>query len=519
MLATLREVFFNLPALAAVAAGAVFMAVAFGLRAGRGRTALWALLYLALLLHLVVFLNATLAYTVYPYEGKTVVEGVLLHNSLQYLQGEQPYAPPDQLPCRSLVYPPAYDMALAGWLAVMGPTLYAARLFSLLCALATAFVCGLAVWRTTKHPPSAILGGLLVVCFYGVTGHWIEQVRNDALMALLLALGMLLTARAVERRRMPVAGLVALLLAVYTKQVAIFAPLAVIAYLWFHQSRRQAVIWAGAFGLAALAIFGAMEFWSGGWFGFYILKVPFRVGADWSKFDLASTFFGAIWILLWAVLIVRVPAFQKRPAPPAARLQALFLALAAPFCLLQSFKWGAALNAFAPAVPVFAVLGGCAFHELWRRFEGRDWLHLGLLGLALMQVAMLSYQPMLPSAADIRAQQRIREWVSAAPGDAFVSVFSSHTLLAGKKYFGDDVQVGDIAKAGEWRGGELVEKVREQGFALMVLRPQIEPADLADAVKANYVAAERIPMRTSICRWPYMDVYVPRNAPWRPEER
>ena len=168
-----------------------------------------------MLLHFVVFLNATLAYVVYPYEGKSVVEGVTLYNSMRYLHGEQPYHSPDELPFRSLVYPPAHEMILAGFLWIVGPSLYAARIFSLLCVLGAALTVGLTVRRHTKNWPASFFGGMLVFCCYGLTGQWLEQVRSDALMLLLLALGTSLADRAVSRNRIPLGGLVVLLLAVY----------------------------------------------------------------------------------------------------------------------------------------------------------------------------------------------------------------------------------------------------------------------------------------------------------------
>jgi hypothetical protein len=138
---------------------------------------------------------------------------------------------------------------------------------------------------------------------------------------------------------------------------------------------------------------------------------------------------------------------------------------------------------------------------------------------------MLVYQPVLPSDRDYLAQRRIEKWVRAAPGDAFVSVFSSQVFLNGKKYFGDDVQLGDLHRAGRWNGGELLEKIQRREFALLILRSRIrpdkeldiEPEVLADAVRANYAPAEFLSMRSPMCKWD-MEVFAPKDAPWRPAE-
>lgn len=518
----LRAVFFNLPALAAAGVGAVLAASACGLRIRRATRLLWAMLFLVLALHAAVFLNATLAYVAFPYEGKSVVEGVVLYNSMRYLEGEQSYHPPGEAPFRSLVYPPVHEMALAAVVWLLGPSLMAGRLFSLVCALATAAVSGLVVWRHTRNPSASILGGMFCICCYGVCGHWMEQIRNDALLALLLVLGLYRAERAVQRGRMPVAGGILLLLAVYTKQTAILGPAAVAVHLWL-RSRRRAIAWVCGFLVGGLAAFIAMEAWSGGWFSFYALRVPAEAGIDPANYRHAATFFGATWIVLWGILLVALPPMLRRfrrPGEPDEKsgLWMLAFALALPLTLLQSLKWGAALNAFVPLVPIMAVLGGMAVHALMQRFEEARWVQVGILAAAVMQVAMISYQPILPGKPDVSSQERIAQWVRAAPGDAFVSVFSSQVYLNGKKYFGDNVPIGDLERGGLWQGGDIVEKTRRGEFALLVLRPRIEPADLAEAVLERYAVVERIPMRATVGGWPYMNVYVPRGSVWRPAD-
>jgi hypothetical protein len=270
-----------------------------------------------------------------------------------------------------------------------------------------------------------------------------------------------------------------------------------------------------------------MEAWSGGWFAFYTIKVPFSAGMEFSKIDLASTFLGSVWILLWGSLMVAIPGEMRKSAgladaSPGIALWAWTLIGALVFSFVQSLKWGAALNAFVPLIPALAVLGGISLDALMRRFKEPGWERIAVVAVALAQVAMISYQPTLPSQADWTAQKRIAQWVRAAPGDAFVSVFSSQVYLNGKKYFGDDVTIGDLARADRWHGGPsngLIEKLRSGGFSVLILRPQLEPPGFAAAVRENYVVAEEIPVPSGgLSRWKRMDVYVPRSAPWKPAE-
>lgn len=517
----LEIIFFNLPALAGVAVAVILTATAFRRSPAIARKLCIALLCAIALLHLVIFLHATLAYAFFPYEGKSVVEGAMLYNAIQYTQGHQPYHPPEEIPFRSQVYPPGYELALAGLFSLIGASLQNTRLLSLAFGIGTAIIAGLAVWRLTRNKLPSLFASFLVIGLYGVTGQWIEQVRSDAMVQFLIALGLFLSWRPASKGRFPVLGLIFLLIALYTKQVAIFAPAAVALFLWT-RSRKIAVAWSSAFAVSALTLFIAMQAWSDGWFAFYTLRVPFAAGTELSKLSLASTFFGAIWLILWGIVI---SAFSRGTTPiedvqlaDEAKLYRLALAGALLICLLQSLKWGAALNAFIPLVPLIAILGGLAFHELELRLETFQWLRLAVPIAAVAQMAMISYQPVLPGPADRAAQRRIAEWVRASPGDTFVSVFTSHVFLNGKEYFGDDVIMGDLKRAGVWRGSEIVEKARRGEFALMVLRPKIEPIELEEAVHRNYIPSEQIPMRTPLTRWPFMQVYVPRSAPWHPAD-
>lgn len=529
------QVFYNLPLVTALAGGAVMCALACGWAQARGLRAMRAVLAGVLALHVVVFLYAAGAYVLFPYEGKSVVEGAVLYNATGYMHGVQPYRAPAELPFTSMVYPPAHEMALAGFMFLTGPSPTAARLLSLLCALGAAVVAGWVVRRHTRGFWPAALAAMTVICCYGVTGHWYEQIRCDAMVMFLAALGLALAERAMERNRLPVGAMVVLFLALFTKQVALFAPAAVAFVLW-RSDRRRTMVWCAGFAALCLAAFVAMQVWSGGWFAFHTLRVPFSAGWDLTKFDLASTFLGTAWLVFGAAVVVaggecrcqisecRMQNEQQQsPQPGAAVLHerngaavwavAFFLAL--PLCLLQSLKWGAALNAFIPLVPVMAVLFGLGFHRLMERADAPAWLPVAATGLVAMQMALLSYQPLLPSARDYEAQKRITAWVRAAPGDAFVSVFSSQVYLNGKPYFGDDVTLGDLERAGAEGGNGLVDAIRKRRFAVMVLRPKLDPEDFAAAVRENYAAVERIPMRTDIARWPYMEVYVPKDAPWR----
>jgi hypothetical protein len=512
MTEALHTTFARLPYLAAVAALIVLALMAMKLPRKRTLQVLSGSLFVLLAIHTIVFLQCTLAYISFPYEQKSVVEGVTVYNATQYLQGETPYRDPKAAPFTSINYPPFHDMALAGVMAILGgPSLVGGRLFSLLCVLGTLFVAGLAVWQRTKHWPATLFAGGFTICCYGLTLQWMEQARNDALLMFLIVLGVHLADRAMAKKKLPIGALIVLLLALYTKQTALFA-VAAVAIILFIQNRRRAIIWSSLFVLIAGILLAGMEVWSGGWFHFYLLTVPASVGFRWGQIDFALTFF-----LMTLGAGIAAVALSWRPLrdmakEPRAALWPLAFALGLPLCLLQSVKWGATMNAFVPLLPIMGILAGLWFQRCVA--SKRTWVPAVAGGVILLQLGLLNYAPKLPTASHYKSHERIAELVKATKGDVLVSGFSAHVFMNHKTYYGDPVIMGDLEEAGLWPKGEsaVIKKVQSRGFGLIIHRPinQMSPSDLVKAVKAHYRPAAQIPFDHSIGGWEFLIVSVPK---------
>jgi hypothetical protein len=129
-----------------------------------------------------------------------------------------------------------------------------------------------------------------------------------------------------------------------------------------------------------------------------------------------------------------------------------------------------------------------------------------------VQIAFLHYRPLLPTPVHREPHQRLARLMRDFDGDVLVSGLSSATFMNGKRFWGDPVIMGDLERAGLWRGNEAVGMVRRGEFALLVLRPVVEPRDLAEAVKESYRPVAKIPFPKDIGGWPYLEVYAPRRA-------
>jgi hypothetical protein len=344
-----------------------------------------------------------------------------------------------------------------------------------------------------------------------------EQARNDALLVLLVVLGLYLAERAMRRRRFPLGALVVLLAALSTKQTALFAVVAVVSVLFLHH-RRQALLWTALFLAAAAAGLLLWQLWSGGWFLFYLVRVPAGVGFEGRHLDFALTFFLVTLGAGTAAALEARRGLAAWRARPVRALWPLAFLLGAAACTLQSLKWGAAPNAFLPVLPLMGLLAADWYTA--RLASPRRWTAIGAGALMLLQIGVLFYRPLLPTESLRETHAALADMVRDAPGDVLVSGFSSHVVMNGKRYFGDPVIMGDLEAAGLWPEGEsaVVKKVARRGFGLLVLRPvkEMSPADLKAAVLAHYLPRARIPFDTHLGGWPFLVVWTPKETPETP---
>jgi len=94
----IQYIFMRLPLIAVAAVILALILRAAGIKQQRIKQFLYGATLVALALHAVIFLRTTLAYVNFPFEQKSVVEGVTLYNAVEYTHGRQPYRDPTLAP-------------------------------------------------------------------------------------------------------------------------------------------------------------------------------------------------------------------------------------------------------------------------------------------------------------------------------------------------------------------------------------------------------------------------------------
>ncbi len=205
-----------------------------------------------------------------PYELEWM-EGGMVDHVRRVLAGHQLYRPPS-LAFTPYLYTPLYSYVAAPVAWVLGVGYLPLRLVSLVSALATMAVIAWWVRRETGSWWAGFVGAGLFASTFRVGGSWLDLARVDSLFLALLVGGLALARFAGTRRRAALAAVV-LVLAVLAKQEALLPALAPIPFLW-RRGRGVAVTYASVLAGGLLAVGGAMELASGGWFLYYVIEVP-----------------------------------------------------------------------------------------------------------------------------------------------------------------------------------------------------------------------------------------------------
>lgn len=189
-------------------------------------------------------------------------EGIVWQQMRNILAGDG-YSPLGTYPAIVYHYPPVYHLTTAAlaWLTGLDQ-LIAGRLVSLLSTIASMALVGMLVLsciprdeRRNVRAVAAIIGALCLASIPTIL-TWSVLMRVDMLGCALTLGGLALSVRSIKRpAALPFAAL-AFVLAIYTKQTNIAAPLAACIGLWFVRSRSAYLLvgWSVALGLCALAV-------------------------------------------------------------------------------------------------------------------------------------------------------------------------------------------------------------------------------------------------------------------------
>ena len=467
-------------------------------------------------------------------------EGFELYDAILYSRGEWPYRDNAVYPFYASNYPPLFHLLIVPLLPILGQRVIAGRLVSFAATLITGGVIFAVVRRKVGGWFVPLISGLAFLA-----SNYVYQIGPLCRMHLTMVMFETVAIAFIggfehprHGRRNLILGLVMLLCAGYTKQMAVFTAAAALCYV-FLRDVKKAIVAGVALVVVAGAIFWLLNFFTGGQWWVNIIQ------ANVNEFDYRQTvFLFGQWFRLHTVFVLLAAgylAYELFWGRLSVYSLWFFFSLGAG---ALSGKWGAGFGYFTTAVAAACLTSGLALGRLL----SRDWkLPIGghnsqLCGrtlvavlvplLYLLQAPRMLHMPTsgpvfgplarvlgvadtrvegdcttfeyhdamgytqlghLLTAGDYAAGEEILNYVRTADGPVF-SEEAMFSLLAGEPVVTNPTQLLNLYKGDLLDTREIVERINRQEFDVVIFRAQFYPQPVLDAIGQNYQPVEHLCM-------------------------
>ena len=417
-------------------------------------------------------------------------EGYHVWLGQQYMEDIPPYHPLTEPPAIALGYAPIYHM-LTGFIgSIFGYELWVGRTVSFVSALLTGLFIFLIVKRITKSKSAGAIGGLIFF-LPPIIKYWSLLYRVDTLALMFTLAGIYLALRFDDRRRL-LWSVPLFVLAFYTKQSFIAAPLAIGLYLLI-KDRKLFLQFASLGIISGLTILGVGSLLTQGEFFHHLVLLSGGMPMYFSNITLLyGTFIKEhIFLLLPAMVMVGLH-FKSRKWG----ILDLYLPIVA-LTLLGIAKEGSWYNYGIELIALCSILIGCLVPYLYKsmmdvKFPVRLKVPEGLLlkggsssqvfcaGFisAFLVIVLIfqsgntsSYQAILfhPNPQETtRVQMEVRELIKSVPGKVICE--NSYLLVKeDKEILWEPSALVQYAKMGSWDQTWFVNTIVNQDYDLIIL--------------------------------------------------
>jgi len=497
--------------------------------------ALFALAALALVGQLLVYLHYSLALFRFPFDYDQG-EGFELYDTVLHAQGQWPYRDSQFFPFYTSIYPPLFHLMTVPLVWVFGPQLWTGRAVGFAASLLSAGAIGWGVWRASGNRVIAAFSGLTFLAS-NHTFHIGPLFRQHMTMVMFETLAIVALAQmdrqtlnregtrdakfsppyfaSLRFSRGLWLGLLFLLAAGYTKQLAVATVLAGFAFLFLRGSRRALI---AGLGLAAVA--GGLFLWinqaTAGWWYVSIIR------ANINKFDTTQAlslyrqwaglhlviFLIALGQLIYEIYFDRLSAYAVWFAFAVANGalsgkfgagEAYFVTATAAACIISGIAIAKRLSGGNAWPPHWAITSAIAVPLLYL-VQARLTLHLYTTGpiygftARVLGVANESgyYDSQgntqlgpLPTRQDIEAGDAIVALARQARGPVF-SEEAGFLFKADKPVVTNPFPQMVMYEAGLFDPAQEIAMIHDKAFGLVILRAQFYPDPVMVALEANY---------------------------------
>ena len=478
-------------------------------------------------------------------------EGFELVDTILFSQGTWPYQNTDSYPFYSSNYPPLYHVLAAPFVWIFGEAYWYGRLLSFISTLIAAGAIAFAVYREGQQRWIAALSGLAFLSSNTVY-HIAPLLRQHIMMVMFETVAVVILAYTFPKRqtRLVLIGLLLIIAAGYTKQLAAIAAIAVLLWMILRNPRRG-ILWSIGFSLVGGIIFLWMNWSTNGEWWRQAIVANVNTFDPFQTFGLTLLWFRLhILLIIPAILLILHDIYFGRIS-----LYSAWFIVSVILGAAGSGTWGAGDSYFATAIAAMCILSGIFFSRTYQQswgFSGnyltyifrKAATHIGTplriisrMFIFLIPIAYLVYGihtfkmptegslfgtiatvlPVEPNVMerhfdsasyDVLGYANIGHFVTQADrvaGDTITEAIrntdapvmseeAGFSLIAGRDVITNPTQLQNLWKAGLWDGTELLSMIENREFGLIILRAQFYPVPVLEAIGQGYQVDEVIAM-------------------------
>lgn len=477
-------------------------------------------------------------------------EGFELVDTILFSQFQLPYQNTDNYPYYSSNYPPLYHIIAAPFVWVFGNAYWYGRLLSFIATLIAAWAIYYAVHRETQHQWIAILSGLAFISSNTIY-HIGPLLRQHIMMVMFETLAIVILSYSYPKkygnRTGIIIGLLLIICAGYTKQLAAITAVAVIIWMILRNPKRG-ILYTAGFGITGVLIFAWLNIITNGeWWRQAIL-------ANVNEFDPFQTFnLTLLWLRLHILLIIPAALLLLYELYfTRLSLYSVWFGVATVLGAFGSGTWGAGDSYFATSIAGMCILSGIflgrtlqrswtiprdnTYNRILKSLKAMPasftsiWLiviPVMYFGYAVMTFKMptdgaifgtvaniLNIQPNVfdrhydSASYDVLGYANVGHFVTQEDienGDYIVQLIqqtdapvlseeAGFSLAAGRDVVTNPTQLRNLWLNDLWNGDELIQDIENQVFGMLIFRAQFYPTPMLEAVGDYYEISEIVSM-------------------------
>jgi len=421
------------------------------------------------------------------------MEGKRANDAVLFSEFSSPYVHGNDID-----HPPVYYILVGLLIKLFGFSMLWGRLVSFLATIISVYLIYKIVHDITKDNFISILSGVLLIAYKG-SAYILPLITPDITTVMFSLLGLYFISHIKEKNIYGYLAVISFVLAIYTKQSAVATIVASFVYLYIIE-KKLAFKFFPIFLLISISILLYLQLSSDGWFSYLILGTPYLRGNLTPTYTIISQILFLRYNLVFlAVAFIFIFYQDKKNNYLLWKLNFLFSIL---FTLYLGMYKGIGFDLFIMLqIPATCILFGISFHHLINKMKLDSMVKSLILLLVLCQLIVVfifkgQYSNnglfIIPNKDDYNNSNKLISYVKNTEGDILTGKTKSFALLAGKKiwYLSTEslYQIWEID--GKYDPSEIVEKVKDKKFSLIIGYPDIPP--IREQVLKNYTVTDSI---------------------------